>query len=167
MKFKFLTITGFSLCVILSSVLPVSCAIADDYVIDVSQNDEDMNAAIAKAKSTYEEFFKAQASPDAVLESFTMKVLIIDPNTQEREHIWLTDITRENDKFEGTISNTPVYVKNVIEGARYVFTKDDISDWGYSKDGQMMGNFTTCVLFKTMPQEEVKYYIENYGFQCE
>ena len=53
-----------------------------------------------------------------------------------------------------------------MAGQELEFTRDEISDWGYTKNGRQVGSFTVCVLFKTISKEEADYYRENYGFDC-
>jgi uncharacterized protein YegJ (DUF2314 family) len=57
-------------------------------------------------------------------------------------------------------------VHNVTAGQELEFTRDDISDWGYTRNGRQVVSFTVCVLFKTISKEEADYYRENYGFDC-
>ncbi|SES86666.1 YegJ family protein [Thorsellia anophelis] len=142
-------------------------AFAEDDLIYIEENDPEMEKAIAEARRTYENFFIAQQEKGAELSSFAMKVLIKDPSNGESEHIWLSDITRENDKMTGTIANQPVYITNVKYGDRYDFTLNDLSDWSYATENKMEGNFTMCVLFKVMAEDEVAYYKDTYGYECE
>ena len=54
-----------------------------------------------------------------------------------------------------------------IQGAAVVrFTRDEISDWGYVKDGRQIGSYTICVIFKKMPKDQADYYRKNHGFDC-
>ncbi|WP_457155848.1 DUF2314 domain-containing protein, partial [Mesorhizobium sp. P5_C1] len=68
--------------------------------------------------------------------------------------------------FAGTLANEPQSVHNVVAGQELEFTRGDISDWGYTRNGRQVGSFTVCVLFKTMSKEDVDYYRQNYGFDC-
>ncbi|MFC0180531.1 YegJ family protein [Thorsellia kenyensis] len=135
-------------------------------VIEVETDDEEMNQAIRNARASIDEFFRALEDPAAEVESFGMKVLIVNPQTNEGEHIWLSDIKKVDNQIEGSIANQPAYVTHLSLGQRYRFDVVDVSDWAYTKDGQMKGNFTMCAQFKYMQSEEVEYYQQNYGIEC-
>lgn len=158
---------SFILALLLPLCLMSPSVLADDGLIYIEDNDPDMENAIAEARKTYENFFTAQKEKDADINSFAMKVLIKDESNGESEHIWLSDITRDGDVMQGNIANEPVYITHVKYGDRYSFGVNDISDWSYSKDGLMEGNYTMCVLFKVMPEEEVTYYKDTYGYECD
>lgn len=58
-------------------------------------------------------------------------------------------------------------VRSFTEGKVYAFKRDQISDWGYQLNGKQIRSYTVCVLFKTMPRDEVARYKRDYGFVCE
>ncbi|MER8994809.1 DUF2314 domain-containing protein [Mesorhizobium sp. M0074] len=55
---------------------------------------------------------------------------------------------------------------NVVAGQEIEFTRDEISDWGYTKNGHQVGSFTVCVMLKKMSKEDADYLRDNYGFDC-
>lgn len=83
------------------------------------------------------------------------------------EHFWMTPFKEIQNGFAGILANEPSVVKSVERGKVYAFKREEISDWGYEKDGKQMGSFTVCVLFKSMPADQVVRYKKDYGFTCD
>ena len=144
------------------------CAFAEppngDKIVVVKDSDPDMEAARVQAQSTLDTFLATAAKPPAGTSQFKLKVAISDgANT---EHFWVVPFRVTSQGFEGTLNNKPDLVHTVKLGQLITFTRKDISDWGYSKDGHAIGSFSVCALFKKMSAEDVAYYRENYGFDC-
>lgn len=127
-----------------------------DQTIGVSENDTEMNAAIAKARSLLPEFWQTYEKPLKGETDFGLKVKITDG--KEVEHFWTTDIERKDGKIYGNIGNDPDLVHNVKLGQRITINEADISDWMYLRGGKMVGNYTLRALFKEMPKDEVEKY---------
>lgn len=131
----------------------------------VSEADKDMNAAMQNARATLDDFLKLAANPPAGAAEFKLKVMFTDKNGSE--HFWVTPFEHKNGKFSGVLANDPQIVTSVVAGENYPFTKDQITDWGYKKNGKQIGSYTVCVMFKTMPKELVARYRKDYGFDCQ
>lgn len=71
---------------------------------------------------------------------------------EQAEHIWLSHIRREGDKFVGVVSATPRYVKKVSEGITVRVPIDKVSDWTFANDDALHGQYTLRVLLHTLPQ---------------
>lgn len=127
-----------------------------DTVIRVPNEDPEIAAAIAKARTTLPQFWKAYAHPGPGEEGFALKIAIKDG--ADVEHFWLIDVGRDGDKYYGTINNTPEIVGNVSAGDRHEFTASDISDWLYQRNGKIVGNETMRPLLKRMPPEVAEQY---------
>jgi len=134
-----------SLKFVLSYLLLVLClgcskASMEDEVISVKEDDAEMKAAIAMARSKLQEFwdvFKLRPNGES---DFSLKVHLTDGDASE--HFWVTDIERTEDKIFGTIDNEPEFVHTVKLGQRIEVPDESISDWRYMRDGKMVGNFT-------------------------
>jgi uncharacterized protein YegJ (DUF2314 family) len=127
-------------------------------VVRVADDDPEMIAAIAKARSTLPQFWQTFDKRDRGESGFALKVNITDK--YGAEHFWLTDIERSGGQIHGTVNNDPDMVKSVKIGERLPIPEADISDWLYMRDGKMVGNQTLKALFKTMSATEVKHYKE-------
>jgi uncharacterized protein YegJ (DUF2314 family) len=127
-----------------------------DGVINVEDNDQEMNAAIDKARASLPAFWQAFDERKRGESEFSLKVRIKD--NHGTEHFWAKDIARKDGKIFGTINNDPEIVKNVKLGDRIPIPEDEISDWLYLREDKMVGNYTLRVLFKHMPAAEVENY---------
>lgn len=128
----------------------------DDITISVSNDDAEMNAAIAKARAALPDFWRVFEKRGQGETNFALKVRITDK--EGVEHFWAVDIERKDGKIFGTINNDPDIVQNVKFGDRITVNDADISDWLYLRNGKMVGNYTLRVLFKQMPKSEVEKY---------
>lgn len=133
-------------------------------IIRVPSDDRLMNEAIAKAQATLEQFLSVWRSKSSDTSDFRLKVRVWDgPNA---EHFWVAPFRPAQSGFEGILANEPRLVKNVRNGQKISFRREDISDWGYVRDGKQVGSFTVCVMLKTAPTDQSDYYRKNYGFDC-
>lgn len=121
----------------------------DDPAYTDYEHDE-MEAAMAKARDSVDEFLKVLNSGEGT--NFAVKAPITDENGTE--HFWLTDLTFENGEFKGRINNKPGIVENVTNGQQWSLQKDEISDWLYFRNEKMHGNYTLRPLLKSMPADE-------------
>jgi uncharacterized protein YegJ (DUF2314 family) len=129
----------------------------EDRIINVEANDAEMEAAIATAREKLPQFWQVFTHPEKGESDFSLKVRIKDGHGTE--HFWVTEIERKEDgKIFGVINNDPEIVKNVKLNERVAVPEENISDWLYTRDGKMVGNYTLRVLFKQMPPKEVDYY---------
>jgi uncharacterized protein YegJ (DUF2314 family) len=151
------------LCIILSLV-SLNAMSAKDDVVQFSNQDRAMNAAIEKARATLDGFLKLAKSPPAGASDFKLKVKMRDKD--KSEHMWVIPFQQTATGFSGTLANEPHYVRNVVNGQQVTFTRADISDWGYEQGGKQKGSFTVCVMFTQMPAEQVKKLKEENGFEC-
>jgi uncharacterized protein YegJ (DUF2314 family) len=151
---------------LLIAILPAACwpAPQDDGTVLIRTEDDEMNAAIAKAAATLDDFLKIAANPPAGASGFKLKVRFHDG--QAVEHMWVMPFRQTGRGFVGVLANEPELVKNVANGQRVEFTRADVSDWGYVLNGRQKGSFTICVMFKHMPAEEVAPYRRDNGFDC-
>jgi uncharacterized protein YegJ (DUF2314 family) len=127
-----------------------------DRVINVEDTDQEMNAAIEKARASLPSFWQAFDHHEPGESDFSLKVRITD--SHGTEHFWTSDIERKDGKVFGTINNDPDIVKNVKIGDRVEIPEADISDWMFLREDKMVGNYTIRVLLKQMPAQEAEYY---------
>jgi uncharacterized protein YegJ (DUF2314 family) len=148
----------FSIALLLIAVLATAldgCS-KEHNTISVAADDQEMNAAIAKARATLPQFWQTFEKREHGESDFSLKVEITDK--KQTEHFWLSDIERKDGKVFGTINNDPDKVGSVKLGDRIPIPEADISDWLFMRDGKMVGNYTLRVLFKQMTEKEVEHY---------
>jgi len=136
---------------ILIFLVCIACSKTPDTL--VSKFDEkQMDAAIAKAKSSVQDFIDELQAKNA--DSYSVKAPITDKHGTE--HFWVTDVTYKDGAFSGLIGNDPGIVKNVKFGQPWTIKKEDISDWMYIKNEMIHGGFTIEPLLGTFPKEEAE-----------
>jgi uncharacterized protein YegJ (DUF2314 family) len=115
----------------LLSPLLTSCSDSghNDKVISVAEDDPDMTAAIAKARSLLPQFWQVFDHREHGETDFCLKVKITDKG--KAEHFWAMNIERKDGKIFGTINNDLEIVHSVKIGDRIPIPEDDISDWLY------------------------------------
>lgn len=136
----------------------------DDKTVMVAHDDPDMAAAIAKARSSLDDFLALSEAPPPGTGKFKLKVMVVDGNVTE--HFWVIPFKPTANGFVGILANEPELVHNVVFGQNIEFTRDDVSDWGYTRDGRQVGSFTVCVMFKKMSKEDADHARAQYGFDC-
>ncbi len=127
---------------------------ASDTLVKSGYDEQEMDAAIARARSEVDSFISELSRPTGT--NHAVKAPITDAG--ETEHFWLTDISFQNGEFKGTINNDPVIVSNVKMGQTWTIKRNEISDWMFMRDGKMHGNYTMRPLLKTMPEDEAAQY---------
>ncbi len=133
-----------------------------DEVIFVKQDDEEMNAAMKKARDSLDEFERRFKNPQPTDSDFQVKVRLEAEDGPE--HVWAEVVRIEGDVFVATIKNYPRYVKNVKFGDEITVTRDKLSDWSYHDKGKKIGGFTVRVLLKRMPQDQAEALKKEIGW---
>jgi uncharacterized protein YegJ (DUF2314 family) len=59
-------------------------------------------------------------------------------------------------RHSGRPKGDPEFVRNVVDGQKIGVDRGEIADWGYFENGELRGNFTTCVLLWREDPQEVK-----------
>ena len=136
----------------------------ENEVVFAGEKDPDMIAAIRQARSELGNFLALAAAPPAGTSGYKLKVMVKDRSITE--HFWVVPFKVEGTGFVGVLANEPKLVKNVKAGQVVRFTRNEISDWGYVKNGRQVGSYTVCALFKKMPKDQADYYRKNHGFDC-
>lgn len=132
------------------ATLCCSCSPRDKTLVKGGYDQQEMDAAIARARRESDAFLVELSKGNGT--DFSVKAPIEDKG--QTEHFWLTDITFANGEFSGLIGNDPGIVKNVKLGQKWTIKKADISDWMFMRDGKMHGNYTMRPLLKTMSKAE-------------
>jgi uncharacterized protein YegJ (DUF2314 family) len=132
-------------------------------VYKVPADDARMNAAIARARSTVEDFIAAFTNAGARQRSFAVKVAVIDGT--HVEHFWMDVESFSNGQFTGRLANEPLDVHNVRLGDRIVVDKERISDWMYVDRGRLVGGYTIRVLRARLGDAERQAFDASLPFE--
>ncbi|QQO10432.1 DUF2314 domain-containing protein [Breznakiella homolactica] len=124
-----------------------------DPVVSAEQIDSELVSIREAAREGLPEFIRQLQAPEKDEYNFQVKYPFeTDPGGNFlSEHIWLRDISFENNKFSGVVSNVPLYISGLSIGDRVPFYIDDISDWMYMKDGKIRGGLSIKYLLEKTP----------------
>lgn len=123
-----------------------------DVVQMVSGQDEDMVAAIARAQQELPAVLEKFLAGELDGENFTVKVMVQDGET--REHFWLSDTQLVDGSFHGILDAQPNQVTNVVEGQHWTAEMNEVTDWMYTRDGKMVGNYTLRAMLPHLPPNQ-------------
>ncbi|MFI8581421.1 YegJ family protein [Ectopseudomonas khazarica] len=133
-------------------------------VVTADRQDAAIAAAVREAQRTLDDFLQLAAAPPAGTQGFRVQVMVEDEHGIET--FWITHFRVLDQGFVGEVANEPRVVKSVTWGQQLRFSREQITDWGYLRNGRQVGSFTVCALFKQMPAEQAAYYREEHGFDC-
>ncbi|ALT76290.1 YegJ family protein [Paucibacter sp. KCTC 42545] len=125
-----------------------------------------MNQAIQKARDSLGAFMQIKENPKSGAERFELKVSF------SRELMWVSPfrvsggVNGKGDGFEGILKSAPQYSPTLAWGKQVSFSRDQIVDWGYTKDGKRHGHFTTCVLLARMKADEAAKIRKDMKLEC-
>jgi len=139
-------------------------AFANDNIAAVRDADVPMNQAIQKARDSLGAFMQIKENPKSGAERFELKVSF------SRELMWVSPFRVSGgvngDGFEGILKSVPQYNPALVWGKQVSFSRDQIVDWGYTKDGKRHGHFTTCVLLARMKADEAAKIRKDMKLEC-
>lgn len=116
-------------------------------IVGVSDEDEEMNAAMEKARKTLPEFVKEIQKRDDKNKLYMIKVLISEG--EHGEHVWLVPVKWMDPGLVGILASEPAKIKKVKKGDVIRPLPSEISDWVImNRDGTKQGGFTMDVIEK-------------------
>jgi uncharacterized protein YegJ (DUF2314 family) len=126
-----------------------------------------MDRAISDARASWQQFARALANPSDNMTSFSIKKGFRVGDDAEAEHIWLTNVSFDGERFTGEVNNEPVDTTEVRLGDIVQVTPEQLSDWMYVEDGLLRGGYTIRVLVENSSPEERAQFLEEVGFRIE
>ena len=164
MLFRRMRALFFSFALMLSLVFGCSRSGDSENYVHVADDDKEMEAAIAKAVATTNEFMTAFRAQKPGTENFYLKKPYPTPEGSS-EHMWI-EITGEGDGvFKGTIANKAEETTKVKMGQEVFVRLDEISDWKYEDGKKLVGGYTIRYFLNKMSAEERKKTLEESGFE--
>lgn len=137
-----------------------------DKLYSISNDNEEMNAAIREAIRNYPLFERAVQLPDSTLTDFALKMKFTYDGDNV-EHMWVSDLHMIGGQLFGVLNSEPVHVESMKYGDTLRVVRNDISDWMYAKDGKLQGGYTIKVIYKNLNENEKKEFRESFPFEIE
>jgi uncharacterized protein YegJ (DUF2314 family) len=127
-----------------------------DPVVNFSEDDAAMNAAVNAAQQSLPIFMEHLNNPASDATDLILKVAISTDNDYV-EHIWVDQVRALGDAtYEGRYANEPVEFKGK-EGDPVTFSEASVSDWSFMQGGQLHGNYTTRVMLPFIDPDYAAY----------
>jgi uncharacterized protein YegJ (DUF2314 family) len=142
---------------------PVTVAPGESNVYDVAKSDVQIDRATQRARRTVPEFVQALDHPLPGDRDFAVKKLFIKDG--KAEHIWLTDVHFTGNRFVGLVDNTPMYIPGLKLGEKVSVNPNEVSDWMYVRNGQLVGGYTIRVLLTELSPADKADFLKKAQFQ--
>lgn len=161
-------------CVLLASLLLGACKPAEDPVIErpgeprvsmIDAEDEQMNAAMQKARVSLDEFESRLTSPPPGQSYISLKARFEENG--KVEHIWLSDVSIVPGGYRGKIGNEPVNLHDIRFGQQVEIPRERVSDWLAIDNDTLIAGYTLRVLRARMTPEERAAFDAGNGFKIE
>ena len=134
-------------------------------IYEVASDDPELNEAVNKSRSTFNDFIKAFQNKESSQSGFSVKM----PFATEYgfEHIWLTNLELKQGDLFGIVDNLPQSVTTVRLGDVVKIDASKITDWFYIENGKLVGGLTIRVLRDRMSAAEKKRFDRTFGIKLE
>jgi len=136
----------------------------DALVTYVDDDDQEMEAAMSRARSTLPEFEERLANPTA-----TQSLAIIKGRFTEGddvEHMWISEIRVTPEGYRGVLGNKPEFL-SLEAGQAVLVRREDVSDWVVIEDGRLVGGYTMRVMRSRLPADERAQFDAMNGFRVD
>jgi uncharacterized protein YegJ (DUF2314 family) len=111
-------------------------------VTAIEADDPRMKKAVDEARSRFPEFVRAFESGEGSYHSVKAPITV----GGSTEFIWIKVTEIGTSTIRGTLGNEPVDLAGLHEGDPVETTLDNLNDWLYMKDDELVGGFTVSVL---------------------
>lgn len=149
---------------LIASITGCSRSKEGDNYQHVPDDDVAMDAAIAKAKATAQDFVKAFHAQKPGTKEFFVKKPYPTPSG-EAEHMWI-EVTQENNgDLNGIVVNEAEETREVKIGQKVSLNISEISDWKYVDGKKLVGGYTIRYFYDRMSQKEKEAFVKEAGFE--
>lgn len=131
----------------------------------VDDDDPVMNEAILKGRETVGQFIDVLKAPTPAQSSFAVKKQFVDG--ENSEFMWVGDVSFDGTKFQGTLQNEPLSLKNVQLGQAVEIPREEVADWMYVEGGKLQGGYTIRALKQKLKGEELKIFLQQIPFEID
>lgn len=134
----------------------------DHNMVYLAADDPGMNAAIANAKATSDQFLSALRHPQPTFHDFSLKKPYkVKGGT---EHLWIAQIVEVDAHLEGMVANEPVHTRDVKLGDEVKLRIDEISDWKYVDGKKLVGGYTIRHELGKLGERDKQAILDQAGF---
>ncbi len=131
----------------------------------ISSDDPELNAAMEKARASFQEFLTTSQDPDTMGAGFLAKVRVTEGDVSE--DLWINGVRPEEEGYSGIVNESPMKLKDLEAFEEIRFTLNQVSDWQYFAEEKIVGAYTTQVMRSRMSEEERAEHDAMYPFPFE
>jgi uncharacterized protein YegJ (DUF2314 family) len=147
-----LMLSMFALAACAKESPPLTEREGEPMVTGFKAEDEEMNAAMRKARDTLDEFEARLRKPPATQQHIGLKARFEQDGNVE--HMWIDDIEITPEGYRGKLGNHPVDIKSIDVDSDVLVKRENVSDWLAIDDGKLVGGFTLRVQRERMTPEQ-------------
>ena len=148
----------FWLLLLCISVLPAcrkQAVLDGESVSTANRNNPELLRITREAQAGLSFFFRLLTAAEDGEGGFCVKYpFTSDSGGVDSEQMWLTGIRFRNNRYYGKLANTPVHVSGMKKGDTVSFIPDNITDWMYVKNGEIIGGRSIKYLLEQIPEKE-------------
>ena len=140
-----------------------------DKIQKFSDSDEEMESAFNKATLTFKYFLRELSWENRrIIPSLNMATAKVRFYNKEDdgphiEHMWVSDISFDGHKINGTLNSMPNWIPNLQPGDEVSVNLEDISDWMFYSMGDVYGGFSIKLIRSRMSSAERKAHDNAWG----
>jgi uncharacterized protein YegJ (DUF2314 family) len=129
-----------------------------------AQNEHaEMHRAVITARKTVRLFVTALQHPTPGKTDFQVKKPFIQGT--HVEHIWLSDVQWDGHRFQGRVDNRPHDIQGLKVGQLVSVNPNEISDWMYVDNGNLVGGYTIRVHYNELSPEQKQEFDRKADFR--
>jgi len=122
-----------------------------------------MHSAVVQARKTVGKFISALQNPAPGQQDFEVKKPFVQG--EQVEHIWLSDVRFVGNRFQGKVDNQPRKIRGVKLGQLVSVNPNEISDWLYIENGQLVGGYTVRVHYDELSPNQKQEFDRQADFK--
>ena len=156
---------GFILLVCLIACACAPVATPTPIPTPATSADSELDAAIAQARASVDEFIERIASPHPARTFVAVKLRFFPPDDSPQD-IWLDDATYTDGVFRGSMGDDIPSLK-LFFGDPVTVRPEEILDWMIVEDGKLIGGYTIRLAYQRMTSEEKQNFLETLDYSLE
>jgi len=140
----------------------------DLHLTRTTANDADLDAASARASSTFGYFWRELTWEGHRIakgvDLAAVKVGFSDPDNDHVEYMWVSNIDFDGVVISGELLNAPDVLTSIAKGANVEIGLDEVYDWMYVREGNVYGGFTVDVIRARMSDTDRNAHDNAWGY---
>ena len=135
-------------------VLEIADLSSNESVVTVDRGDTEILRIAREARAGLSVFFRHLTGPGEGEGGFSVKYPFTTDSDSgvDLEQMWLTGIRFRNNRYYGKLADTPIHVSGMKKGDTVTFIPDNITDWMYVKNGEIIGGRSIKYLLEQIPE---------------